>query len=451
VAGEKKMSTKNKVIWTEGMFLKPQHFQQHDRYIEGLINDRCLGLGAYDRGFYSLKIDTNLLKIGKFGLTACRGIFPDGTPFNLPEDNDLPQPLDVPEDTRNEIVFLAIPLRRPGATETENPENADRLARFRSDERDVRDNNCGSEDQTALQIGKLNVRLLRQSDERSGYAALGTARIVEVGTDRNLVIDDKFIPTTLNCAAISHLHGYLRELHGMLNTRGEAVGGRVATAGQSGVAEIADFLLLQLVNRYQVLFGHYINRSGLHPEVFYRTAIQLAGELATFFRPDKRPAPLPAYDHDDLQTPFSALMETLRELLGKVHEPNAIQIPLSKPKFGVYAAKRPDISLLNNAVFVLAASAQISPETLRGLFPQQVKIGPVEEIQRLVNSALPGIGIQPLSVAPRQIPFHVGYTYFELNKRGPLWEKMATSGGFAVHVGGSFPELKLEFWAIRKG
>ena len=27
------MTWHNKVIWTEGMFLQPQHFQQHDRFL----------------------------------------------------------------------------------------------------------------------------------------------------------------------------------------------------------------------------------------------------------------------------------------------------------------------------------------------------------------------------------------------------------------------------------
>lgn len=419
--------------------------------MEGLISERCLGLRPYDRGFYQLKTDSNLLKIGKFALTECRGTFPDGTPFNLPANDDLPVPLDIPEDTRNTIVYLAIALRRSGATETDNNANADSLARFRLDEREVKDNSCGAQSEAPLQIGKLKVRLLLQEEERSGYAYLGIAHIVEVRADHNIIVDDHFIPTNLNCLAVPRLQGFLRELHGLLNTRGEAIAGRVAAAGHGGVAEIADFLLLQLVNRYQLLFEHFANTSGLHPMDFYQTAIQLAGEMATFFRPEKRPARLAGYDHDDLKATFVPLMQELRDLLGKVHEPNAVQIPLSKPKFGVYAAKRPDLNLIHNAVFVLAANAQIPPETLRGHFPQQVKIGPVEEIQHLVNSAMPGITIQPLSVAPRQIPFHVGYTYFELNKQGPLWEKMETSGGFAVHVGGSFPGLKLEFWAIRKG
>ncbi|MEY4209827.1 MAG: hypothetical protein RLZ92_205, partial [Pseudomonadota bacterium] len=37
------MSINNKIVWSEGMFLRPQHFQQHDRFIERFIDGRCHG------------------------------------------------------------------------------------------------------------------------------------------------------------------------------------------------------------------------------------------------------------------------------------------------------------------------------------------------------------------------------------------------------------------------
>ena len=441
----------NKVIWSEGMFLQPQHFQQQDRYLEGVVNGRCLGLRPYDWGFYHLRIDTNLLRTGKLSITACKGIFMDGTPFDLPEQDALPQPIDIPTDVRDEIVYLAVPLRRMGAAETDRADESDNLARYRIEERNIKDSTGGSHGEAPLQIGRLRTALLFHRQERAGFSCLAVARIVEVQSEGTIVLDDQFIPPNLNCSATAHLAGFLQELHGLLGTRGAAIAERVVTAGYGGVAEIADFLLLQLVNRYQPLFEHFANTTGLHPEVFYRHAIQLAGEMATHFQADKRPAKLPMYNHDNLRATFGPLMEELRKLLGQVYQPSAIKIPLSKPKYGVYAAKRPDPNLISNALFVLAANAQLPPEALRNRFPQQVKIGPVEEIQRLVNSALPGIAIDPLPVAPRQIPIHAGFTYFELSRQGPLWEKMASSGGFAIQVGGSFPGLELEFWAIRKG
>jgi len=138
-------------------------------------------------------------------------------------------------------------------------------------------------------------------------------------------------------------------------------------------------------------------------------------------------------------------------LLSMVLEQNAIQLPLTQPRTGIYVARRPDAALLSDAIFVLAAKAQVSSDLIRSHFPPQVKIGPVEVIQQLVTSALPGIVITALPVVPRQIPFHAGFTYFELNKQTELWARLSASGGFAIHVGGSFPELELEFWAIRKG
>jgi type VI secretion system protein ImpJ len=445
------MAGNSKVIWSEGMFLRPQHFQQQDRYIENYVNNRCLGLQPYSWGIYDLKIDTDLLKIGQLALSSCSGLFPDGTPFNLPEDDDLPLPLEIPGDMQNELVYLALPLRQLEAPEIDSATNPGGLVRFRLDEWEIKDNNRRSEIKAPVQVGKLNTRLMRQSDERSGFACLGIARIIEARADKKIVLDDQFIPANLNCIAVEKLRGFLNEIHGLLSTRGEAIAVRLSAAGHGGVAEIADFLLLQMVNRYQMLFEHFARAVGIHPEDFYRFAIQLAGELAVFFRADKRPAEMPPYRHDDLQATYTPLMEELRQLLGKVYEPSAVQIPLKGPKYGTYAAKRPDLSLLKNAVFVLAARAEIPTENMRSDFPRQSIIGPVEEIRQYVSSLTPGISIHPLAVAPRQIPYHAGYTYFELDKQGDIWNKMNSSGGFAIHIGGNYPGLALEFWAIKEG
>jgi type VI secretion system protein ImpJ len=444
------MNEKGKIVWSEGMFLRPQHFQQHDRYLANLIRGCCEPLQSYGWGFAGLSLDQGLLRIGKVALTEARGIFPDGTPFNLPEDDALPLPLDVPADIYNETVYLMLPLQRPETVDSDSELYPDGLARFRSFALERRDTNSGFESKAQLQVGGLKTRLELQSRERSGYACLGICRITEKQADQNVLLDERYIPPALNCLANPKLSGFIRELQGLLNARGEALADRVTQSGHGGVAEIADFLLLQLVNRFQPLFNHFAQCSALHPEDLFRQLIQLAGELSTFFLQGKRPAALAAYDHDDLQLSFNAVMEELRQLLGMVNMPLATRIPLSKPRFGIYAAKKPDTELLENAVFVLAANAQVPAEHLRTNFPRQIKIGPVEEIQLLVGSALPGISIQPLPVAPRQIPYHMGFSYFELNKQSEIWQKILTSGGFAFHIGGNFPGLELEFWAIKK-
>ncbi|NOR42770.1 MAG: type VI secretion system baseplate subunit TssK, partial [Gammaproteobacteria bacterium] len=99
--------------------------------------------------------------------------------------------------------------------------------------------------------------------------------------------------------------------------------------------------------------------------------------------------------------------------------------------------------------FVLAIKADVAQEMLQSTFPSQIKIGAVEHIRQMVNSGLPGIGLRLLPVAPRQIPYHAGFTYFELDKSSSHWQGLEQSSTFAMHVAGDFPGLKLEFWSIK--
>lgn len=443
------MAESRRVIWSQGMFVLPQHFQQQDRYIESLVGNRCLGLTPYGWGFFTFGIDHDLLRIGKLGLKECRGVFPDGTPFHLPDEDPLPLPIDVPESIQGEMAFLALPLRRAQGVDSDTETSPDVLARYRADEREIEDSNSGADGRALLHLGHLKTRLLWEREERSGYTCLGMARVMEMTANRNAVLDSGYIPSNTNCVVMPNLGSFLRELHGILNTRGEMLARDLTRPGYGGVAEVADFLLLQLVNRYQPLMKHFSDVEGLHPEVFYQAGIQLAGELATFFREDTRPASLPPYDHYDLQATFSPLMDELRVLLSRERMRRAVRIPLERSRKGdVYGARVEDKNLFDYALFVLAVKAQISSERLRGEFPAQIKIGPVEEFRNWVSSHLPGIPIDALPVAPKEIPYHTGYVYFELNRQSEHWKKMKTSGGMFIWIGGSFPDLAMELWAI---
>jgi type VI secretion system protein ImpJ len=445
------MSENSRTVWSEGMFLRPQHFQQHDRYIETLVRERAGGLMPYDFGIKKLKIDQRQLSLGKFALAECSGIFPDGTPFNLPEDDDLPLPIDIPIDVQNSIIYLSLPSQRPGAVEVDTDENPGNLARYHAAEQEVRDANVATNTTSPVMIGKLHTRLLLEKQERAGYVCIGVARVIESRIDKNVLIDEYFIPPAVDCNSVVQLKSYIKEIFGLLHTRGEALGGRASEAGRGGVAEISDYMLLQLVNRIEPLFEHLQNIPCLHPESLYRILVQLAGELSTFCKANKRPISFAAYIHDDLQKTFKVVMDELRTLLSSVLEQNAIFIPLTPPKYGIRGAKLPDPNLVKDAVFVLAVNAEVSIEQLRSGFPTQVKIGPVEQINLLIRNALPGITVHALPVAPRQIPYHAGFAYFELNKQSELWKQMLQSGGFAIHIAGEFPGLELEFWAIKNG
>jgi type VI secretion system protein ImpJ len=443
------MSWNNKIVWSEGMFLRPQHFQQQTRYFENFVEGRCAVLSSYPWGVTSLEIDNQLLKLGKVGIRKTAGVFPDGTPFNISDDDEAPSPLNIPVDTRNTLVYLGLPVKRTGGMEMDISDDEHGLARYLPREYNTCDTNGESGGDVRLQVGKLRMRLLLESDKRDKYACIGIARVIECRGDGNVVLDDDYLPTALDCHAVAGLSEFLNEIQGLLHHRGEGLAGRVAATGRGGTAEIADFLLLQVVNRYELLFGHLSDLQGVHPERLFSILLELVGELVTFTDKSKRPPAIPPYRHDDLQLTFDPLIQVLRQSLSMVLEQNAISIPVEERNYGVHVAVVNDKSLFKQANFVLATTATIPTEELQRRFPAQVKIGPVEQIRDLVNLQLPGIRIRLLPVAPRQIPFHTGYVYFELERSGEYWSKLQESGGMAIHIGSSFPDIMMEVWAIK--
>ncbi len=444
------MSWNNKVIWSEGMFLRPQHFQQQTRYLENYVEGRSAVLRSHPWGFSQLKLDRQLLTLGKFGIASAQGVFADGTPFNIPEDANAPSFLDVPEQIQNTVVYLGLPVRRQGATEADSKDDPHGLARYLCTNHDIRDSNAGFDSEARLELGNLRMRLLLDTDKLNDFLCIGVARIAELRSDNQVVLDEDYIPTVLNCQAESVLAGFLKELQGKLRSRGDALAGQVTASGRGGAAEIATFLFLQLVNRYQPLAAHLATLEGLHPESLYRLGLEIAGELATFVGEGKRPIEFPAYRHDDLQSCFGPLMAELRRSLSMEVISVAEPLELKKRKYGFYKATIEDSALLRSASFVLAVNANIPAEDLRKHFPNQVQTGPVETIDNMARHALPGIRLRPLAVAPRQIPFHTGVVYFELDTTDELWQELQTSGAIAMHVSAEIPGLEMQLWAIRR-
>ena len=444
------MSQHNKVVWSDGMFLRPHHFQQQDRYFENLIAYCADARGPHFWGFAELKLDSDLLQTGKFALAHCHGVLPDGTVFKLPEDADLPKPLDLTEDIENSIVYLALPARSGQSADTAAGEGDGGIARYRVHEASVLDSSGRTETPVQIHVGRLRCRLMLEDEDRRGHHCLGIARITQVGADRSVTFDEHYIPPCIDSRVSPGLAGFLSELTGLLHQRGESLAGRVSESGRGGAAEIADFLLLQVVNRSEPLIAHLAKTASLHPETLYRLLLTLAGELATFALDAKRPPVFAEYRHDALRETFEPVKDSLRRSLSMVHERSAISIPLEERRYGIRVAILNDRDLLDQADFVLAVNADMPSEALRKAFPSQAKLGPVERIRELVNLALPGIPLSPLPAAPRQIPFHAGVTYFQLDSSHEFWKQLKSSGGLAFHVSGTYPNLSMALWAIKR-
>jgi type VI secretion system protein ImpJ len=437
-----------KVIWYEGMALEPQHFQQQTRYVESLVQSKIDLLADQLWGFTELVLDTDLLAIGKLGITTAKGVFPDGTFFNMPATDEVPTPYTVPEGLNNTILYLALPVQHASIADA-GDKQSQQAFRYHTIQRKVRDNIADSGEETDVSVGSLAGRILTEHDDRDGYLCLAIVRIKEVRANHQIKFDKAFIPVWLNTLQSEPLVKFLEEVVTLLTQRAEMLSNRLTDTQQAGTADMVDLILLQLSNKYEALFRNLQGASSFHPLRFYNELVQMLSELSTYTTNRRRPAEIGRYQHDNLFETFKPIIQLARKSLSMVLEQNATAINLINQGNGLWVGTIEDKTLIKSYSFVLAVYADLPLENLRTLFPAQTKIAPVEQIRTLVSRSLPGIAMQAIAIAPRQIPHHPNFCYFAINNQSELWQTLAQSAGIALHVSGDLPAIKLELWAIK--
>jgi type VI secretion system protein ImpJ len=443
------MSDRNKVIWSEGLFLRPQHFQQQERYFERYVEGRAAGLAPWSWGFEELELDREHLAIGKLAVKRARGVFPDGTPFSIPDHDPAPQPLEVSTDLRAR-VFLALPLRRAGALDSDRRATADGLARQIVREIELKDVTQEGATTASVEVGGLRTRLIAEGTPTEDFACIPMTYIDGRRSDQ-VRLDDGFMPTVLRVKACPPLDAFLTEYLGMLTQRLEAFLLIVGSGGRGGgIGEIADFLKLQAIGRYEALVRHFGESASLHPEDFYRWALVIAGDFAALTTEKRRGPVFPPYRHDDLKATFKDVIAALRAYTPDPGPSRAVSIAveLRRPP-NYYVARILDSTLIDSAEFILAVRADLPDRQVERTFPQMTTVAPVTRLNELLKGHDPGLTLSSLPQIPPHIPFRTNHVYFEIARNSQLWGDMKGSGAFGLYVPDGFPNLALEMWAIR--
>lgn len=444
------MNKAEKVVWTEGMFLRPHHFQRAESHLENHIREWGSLQRPYLWGFLDFELDETMLRQGSIALSYASGLLPDGTFFSFRDPKSAPTPLLIPDNLTHERVVLALPARRGGRDEVIFSEEKDSLARFVTFETEVDDDNAMSIGPAALQFGRLRLKLMLEKDLSAEWTAMGVVQVLEKRNDNHIRHDSSYIPPMLNATNSPSLFAMMNDLQSLLVQRSQQLAQRLRQPGRFNTSEMVEFSLLALINHHVGLITHLKTLPLLHPEDLWRDWLAFATELSTWTAARAPQEVLPVYDHDNLADCFERLGLMLRQGLSLVMEEHAIQLPLTERTHGLNIATLPTTSMAREFGFVLAVKANVPGDVLQTHFPAQMKVAPVTKIRDLVQLQLPGMRLRVMSVAPPQIPWHAGYNYFELEKGGELWGEMEKSGAFALHLAGEFPGLDMEFWAIRQ-
>ncbi len=447
------MSWHNKVVWYEGQFMRPQLFQQLERYLEYFAHKRAAVLSPFFFGFTHYSLDDEALALGKVIVKSAAGIFPDGTPFDAPGGTPPPAPLTIRPEHLEQLIYLAVPIRVPNGEETTFDNASDSLARNAVFNVDLRDTNSVGQGSQMVQLSNLRLRLVPEKEMTDAWIGLALTRVKTIRADGSIELDDTLVPPVSAYGASSLLTSWLAKIHDLTRLRATALAQRLTGAdGKAGTAaEVSDYLLLQTLNRYEPLLQHLRRVPTTSPADLYALLLSMAGELSTYVRTTtRRPFDShPPYQHTAPHLCLRPVVDDTHRLLNAVLVRSAQHIELKDAGYGMRNAVVDPAEIPGFTSVVLAVSAAMPPDTLQQQFAAQAKVGPSERLPDLVRGHLPGIALQALPVPPRQIPFNAGFIYYELSRSGQLWEDVERRGGLALHIAGDFPSLKLELWGIR--
>ena len=414
------MQGENRVAWREGMFLRPQHFQQQDRFVDALIRARTEALRPYPWGLTALKINASLASLGKFAIERCAGLFADGQPFSTPDDTPPPPPLDVPPDTRDAIVYLTLPARQAGAVEFQiSEETSGDAARFLVDEEDAPDSFSNERTRETIETARPNLRFGVTRDQTYGRITVGLARIREVQNGQ-LIFDERYIPPTLDVRSIPRLSGFLTDILGRVDQRADELALRAVEATDGGAETFASFLLLQALNRWAPDAAPPREPADGAPRAALRDLRQ-HGRRA--FDHDRAPTAsrltFPIYDHEKLQPTFEPVFEVLQAALVGGVRPfgRAAAARAGRPRRLRLAHHRPQpLPDRLSSIWRSRPARRWTRSAAR--FPSMAKIGAVEKMRQIVDSALPGVPLRHTPTPPPQLRVLPGYVYFELDRGG---------------------------------
>ncbi|RLB60209.1 MAG: type VI secretion system baseplate subunit TssK [Deltaproteobacteria bacterium] len=428
-----------KPIWTEGLFMTPQHLQQSDQYHESLLQTRVHALVNYDWGVSDVQFDERSLTAGQLKVIKCHGIFPDGTPFLIgaqgedevegrPIEGAFPAALDALD------VFVAIPnLRENQANTSLDPSKVGPAIRYVAQQMNVPDVNTGRNEQS-LNWARGNIRILFGTEPRDAFH---TIRVAQLERDKtgSMVLKESFIPSLLRIGAskwiMANLRRVLSAMVGKQKALAEGRRMRSAASVDFQASDASKFWMLHTMNSFIPSVSHMVDHGDLHPEDLYLLLGSIIGELCTF-SPDGDPTDIPKFNYLELTDSLKPMFERAIAMISAVLAEQYIIIPLEKRDDGMYLGRFEDPNVPRKHEFFLECKGG-DEATLREKLPKLLKVASWTQVGYILNAAIPGVKCEVEYRPPGAIPVKPGLVYLRVDMSGDYWNDVLNSGTIAIY------------------
>lgn len=443
------MDAFKKVVWQEGMFIAPQHFQQQDRYVQNYVRQNIETLAGFAPfyGVTELTINHDLLKIGKLSVASSAGVFPDGTQFELKEEVAR----DIPQGTIETIAYLALPISLQGNNDYGSDESEQ--SRYVTQSISVFDTSTSENASVEIDVAQLNISIKLEGEDTSGFTLIPISKILESSESGDVVLDRAFIPACLHYGASTLLVERMKEIHALSSNRATNLLKRIqAGQGQkSPQSMMQDYLWLQTLNTWLPWFDLTINNLKFQTHDLYLELRKFEAQVMALT--PAIPEPCSNLQYHRLYDSFNPLFSSLRNMLTLVQQDSVIEFNWDSSLFERRRLLRTlikDTASVSNRRFVLAVKSNISSAELNELFPVSAKLGNNARIVELVRNSLSGIALSPLPVAPSELKPMQGVSYFEVDTSDRMWlEMLENRDAIAMHVDTRISELEVMLYALR--
>ncbi|MCA9671337.1 MAG: type VI secretion system baseplate subunit TssK, partial [Myxococcales bacterium] len=341
----------SKPMWTEGLFLTPQHLQALDDYHERLVEQRVGAIAPHLWGVADLEIDGDELARGMVQISRMTAVMPDGMLLSVGSQAEIGA-LST-QVARSSVrggrpieVYVAVPDRRAtGAGSADGSGGGG--TRFVEGSRVVPDAYGQAEDADIACV-RPNAQVMLGNDRLTGYVALKVAELV-VSDGGRLGLSPRFIPPCLRVRVSETVMQKLSRVVAALAEKQKVLvgkyGDRAAAMVEFGAADVATFWYLHTVNTWLPMFMHHAESGEVHPEQLYLALSSFVGQLSTF-EAQSDPLDLPKFRFDALGDSLLPLFDRILALLGSVVSSRYTQIPLDQTQPGLFVGQVDDPSLL---------------------------------------------------------------------------------------------------------
>lgn len=455
------MAMAAKILWGEGLFLRPQHFQRQDQYHEARLHQTASALQPYLWGVAQLDWDLAALKTGSLRLHALSAIFRDGEVFNAPGSDALPPAVDLdalPSSVQEVTYYAALPLlngegsnyRLAGAGAGTGADGAAASqARYQHALRATPDLFTEAADADVAYL-KKSLRLIADTEARGSYDCLPLIALRRTVTGA-FEPAPTFIAPSLSIAAAPRLQHLLELLLEALQAKVGALHGHHREPSRNVIefrsGDVSSFWLLHTASTAAAVLMHYVRHPLLHPERLFEALLMLAGGLLSYSR-HYTLASLPAYDHARPGACFDAIDGVIRELLDTVISSKYFAIALAEDKPCYHLGKLDSDKIDQHTTLYLAIRAAMPALELVEVAPLRIKVGAPDDVEQCVLSALPGVKLAHAPQVPAAIAVRPDTYYFALDSRGHLYEQMLRAQSISVYVPAGIRDLQLELIAV---